>query len=112
VVSLRYVIVAGWAAAVVLAIVFMPPLSAASGGLTGLIPPGSAAAHAEADASKLFGYPIDAAVAVVQRDPHGMPTTTRDRAIRQAIAVDRGLSGQPGGSGPRRRSGRPPRPPP
>jgi RND superfamily putative drug exporter len=95
VVSLRYLIVGGWAAAVVLAIMFLPPLSAtSSGGLSDLIPPGSAAAHAEADAARLFGFPIDAAVAVVQRDPHGMPAATRDRAIRQAVAVDRRLSGQ------------------
>jgi len=80
---------------VVLAIMFLPPLNAtSSGGLSDLIPPGSAAAHAEADAAHLFGFPIDAAVAVVQRDPHGMPAATRDRAIRQAIAVDRRLSGQ------------------
>ena len=85
VVSLRYLIVGGWAAAVVLAIMFLPPLSAtSSGGLSNLIPPGSAAARAEADA----------AVAIVQRDPHGMPAATRDRAIRQAVAVDRRLSGQ------------------
>ena len=95
VVSLRYLIVGGWAAAVVLAIMFLPPLSAtSSGGLSDLIPPGSAAAHAEADAAHLFGFPIDAAVAIVQRDPHGMPAATRDRAIRQAVAVDRRLSGQ------------------
>src|SRR5690348_6022020 len=74
---------------------FLPPLSAtSSGGLSDLIPPGSAAAHAEADAARLFGFPIDAAVAVVQRDPRGMPAVTRDRAIRQAVAVDRRLSGQ------------------
>ena len=97
VVSLRYLIVGGWAAAAVLAILFLPPLSATSaGGLSDLIPPGSAAAHAESDAARLFGFPIDAAVAIVQRDPHGMPTATRDRAIRQALAVDRRLSGQPG----------------
>ena len=96
-VSLRYLIVGVWAAAVVLAILFLPPLSAtSSGGLSDLIPPGSAAAHAESDAARLFGFPIDAAVAIVQRDPHGMPAATRDRAIRQAIAVDRRLSGQPG----------------
>jgi putative drug exporter of the RND superfamily len=95
VVSLRYLIVGGWAAAVVLAIMFLPPLSAtSSGGLSNLIPPGSTAAHAEADAARLFGFPIDAAVAIVQRDPHGMPAVTRDRAIRQAVAVDRRLSGQ------------------
>jgi putative drug exporter of the RND superfamily len=95
VVSMRYVIVAGWAAAVVLAIVFLPALSAASG-LSELIPPGSAAAHAESDAGRLFGFPLDAAVAIVQRDPHGLTPATQDRAFRQAIAVDRGLSGRPG----------------
>jgi RND superfamily putative drug exporter len=95
VISLRYFIVAGWGAAVVAAIVFLPPLSATSGGLSDLIPPGSAAAHAESDAARLFGFPLDAAVAIVQRDPHGLPAATQDRAIRQAIAVDRNLSGQP-----------------
>ena len=95
VVSLRYLIVGGWAAAVVLAIMFLPPLSAtSSGGLSNLIPPGSAAARAEAHVAHLFGFPIDAAVAIVQRVPHGMPATVRDRAIRQAIAVDRRLSGR------------------
>jgi RND superfamily putative drug exporter len=98
VVSLRYLIVGGWVAAVVLAIMFLPPLSAtSSGGLSDLIPPGSAAARAEADVARLFGFPIDAAVAIVQRDPHGMPAAVRDRAIRSAIAVDRRLSGQPEG---------------
>jgi RND superfamily putative drug exporter len=98
VVSLRYVIVGGWAAAVVLAIMFLPPLSAtSSAGLSDLIPPGSAAARAEAHVAHLFGFPIDAAVAIVQRAPHGMPATVRDRAIRQAIAVDRRLSGQSDG---------------
>jgi RND superfamily putative drug exporter len=98
VVSLRYLIVGGWAAAVVLAIMFLPPLSAtSSAGLSDLIPPGSAAARAEAHVAHLFGFPIDAAVAIVQRAPHGMPATVRDRAIRQAIAVDRRLSGQSDG---------------
>jgi RND superfamily putative drug exporter len=95
VVGLRYLIVGGWAAAVVLAIVFLPALSAASG-LSELIPPGSAAAHAESDAGRLFGFPLDAAVAIVQRDPHGLAPAIQDRTFRQAIAVDRGLAGQPG----------------
>lgn len=96
VVSLRYLIVLGWAAVAVLAIMFLPPLSASStGGLSQLVPPGSAAARAEADAARLFGFPIDAAVAVVQRDPHGLPAATRDRALRQALSADRQLPGQP-----------------
>ena len=97
VVSLRYLIIGGWCAAVVAAILYFPPLStASSGGLSELIPPGSAAARAEGNAVRLFGFPLDASVAIVQRDPHGMPAATQDRAVRQAIAVDRGLAGQPG----------------
>ena len=90
VVGLRRLIIAGWAAAVAAAIVFLPPLNAATGGLSELIPPGSPAAHAESDASRLFGFPLDAAVAIVQRDPRGLPTAAQVRAVRQALAADRG----------------------
>ena len=89
VVGLRLLIIAGWAAGGAAAIVFLPPLNATTGGLSELIPPGSPAAHAEADASKLFGFPLDAGVAVVQRDPRGLPTATQVRAVRQALAADR-----------------------
>jgi RND superfamily putative drug exporter len=93
VVGLRLFIIAGWVAAVAAAIVFLPPLNATTGGLSELIPPGSPAAHAETDAGKLFGFPIDAAVAVVQRDPRGLPTATQVRAVRQALAADRTVGG-------------------
>ena len=96
VVGLRLLIIAGWAAAVAAAIVFLPPLNPSTGGLSELIPPGSPAAHAESDASRLFGFPLDAAVAVVQRDPRGLPTATQVRAVRQALAADRGVTGQLG----------------
>jgi putative drug exporter of the RND superfamily len=97
VVALRYLIIGGWIAALALAVVFLPPLAATSSGqLTDLIPANTAAASAEADAARLFGAPLDAPVAVVQRDPHGMPRAALDRAVRQAIDVDRALSGQPG----------------
>jgi len=94
VVGLRWFVVAGWAAGVAAAIVFLPPLNAGSSGLPNLIPPGSPAAHAEADASRLFGFPIDAGVAIVQRNPHGLPAATLDRSVRQAVAVDRTLASQ------------------
>jgi RND superfamily putative drug exporter len=96
VVSLRLLIIAGWAAAVAAAIVFLPPLNPTTSGLSELIPPGSPAAHAESDASRLFGFPLDAAVAVVQRDPRGLPTATQVRAVRQALAADRQVAGQLG----------------
>jgi RND superfamily putative drug exporter len=96
VVGLRLLIIAGWAAAAAAAIVFLPPLNPSTGGLSELIPPGSPAAHAESDASRLFGFPLDAAVAVVQRDPRGLPTVTQVRAVRQALAADHGVTGQLG----------------
>jgi putative drug exporter of the RND superfamily len=94
-VSLRLLIIAGWAAAVAAAIVFLPPLGT-SNGLSELIPPGSPAAQAESDATRLFGFPLDAGVAVVQRDPQGLPTATQVRAVRQALAADRTVGGQLG----------------
>jgi len=97
VVSLRWLIIGGWAAAVAAAIVFLPPLNPTSSAtLSQLIPPGSPAAQAESDVTRFFGFPIDAAVAVVQRDPHGMPQATQYRAIRQAVTVDQELAGTSG----------------
>jgi putative drug exporter of the RND superfamily len=97
VVSLRLLVIGGWAAAVAAAIAFLPPLNPTSSAtLSELIPPGSPAAQAESDVTRLFGFPLDAAVAVVQRDPHGLPTATQYRAVRQAIAVDQGLAGASG----------------
>jgi len=97
VVSLRWFVIGGWAAAVAAAIVFLPPLNPTSSTtLSQLIPPGSQAAQAEGDVTRLFGFPLDAAVAVVQRDPHGMPKAIQYRAVRQAITVDQELAGTSG----------------
>ena len=95
VVALRWFIIGGWIAALALAVHFLPPLNAtASGGLDALIPQNTPAASTEAEAVRLFGAPLDAPVAVVQRDARGMPKAALDRSVRQAIAVDQALSGQ------------------
>jgi RND superfamily putative drug exporter len=92
VVGLRYLIVAGCIAALLLAVAFLPPLAtASSGGLSALIPKNTAAAGAETDATRLFGAPLDAPVAIVQRNPRGMPKAALDRSVRSAITVDRTL---------------------
>ncbi len=97
IVALRFFIIGGWIAALALAVHFLPPLTAtASGGLDALIPANTPAASAEADAARLFGAPLDAPVAVVQRDARGMPKAALDRSVRQAITVDQALSGHPG----------------
>ena len=91
IVGLRFPLVLGWAAAVVAAVLFLPPLPS-SGGLPDLIPAGSPAAHADADAARLFGYPLEAGVAIVQRDPHGLPPPVVDQTARAALAYDRKAS--------------------
>ena len=97
IVSLRFFIIGGWIAALALAVHFLPPLTAtASGGLNALIPTNTPTASAEAEAARLFGAPIDAPVAIVQRDARGMPKAALDRSVRQAIEVDQALSRLPG----------------
>jgi putative drug exporter of the RND superfamily len=91
VVGLRFPLILGWAAAVVAAVLFLPPLPS-SGVLSDLIPAGSPAAHADADAARLFGYPLEAGVAIVQRNPHGLPPSVVDKTARTALAYDRKAS--------------------
>ena len=85
----RYLILLGWIAAAVAATLYLPPLSTASG-VGGLIPSGAPALRAEYDAARVFGLPLTAQAAVVQRDPRGFPLAVQKRAARQAAAVDTG----------------------
>ena len=66
VVSLRYLIVAGWVAAVAAAVAYLPPLTQSSG-VASLVPPSSPALQAESTATRMFGEPLDAQAIVVQR---------------------------------------------
>jgi RND superfamily putative drug exporter len=91
VVGLRFPLILGYAVAVVAAVLFLPPLPS-SGGFSNLIPAGSPAAHADADAARLFGYPLEAGVAIVQRDPHRLPPSVVDKTARAALAYDRNPS--------------------
>lgn len=89
VVALRFPILIGWIAAAVAATLFLPGI-AASGGIGGLIPPGSPALKAEADAARLFGEPLASAqVAVVQRDPGRFPPSVEPPGYRINIASRR-----------------------
>jgi RND superfamily putative drug exporter len=88
VVGLRFPLILGWAVAVVAATAFLPPLPS-SGGLADLIPAGSAAAHADADATRLFGYPLEAGVAIVQRDARGLPPSVVQTTAHAAVGYDR-----------------------
>jgi RND superfamily putative drug exporter len=92
VVGLRFPLILGWAAAVVAALLFLPPLSSSGGGLSDLIPAGSPAAQADASAARLFGYPLEAGIAIVQSHPHDLPQAVVDKTARAALNYDRHAS--------------------
>ncbi len=89
IVAARYLILLGWIAVAVAVTLYLPPL-AASSGVGGLIPSGAPALRAEYDAARIFGLPLTAQVAVVQRDPSGFSLALQEHAARQAAAVDTG----------------------
>jgi len=68
IVGARYLILVAWIAAAAAATLYLPPL-ATSSGVGGLIPSGAPALRASYDAARIFGLPLTAQVAVVQRDP-------------------------------------------
>jgi RND superfamily putative drug exporter len=89
IVAARYLILLAWIAAAVAVTLYLPPL-AASSGVGGLIPSGAPALRAEYDAARIFGLPLTAQVAVVQRDPRRFPLATVKHAARQAAVMDTG----------------------
>jgi RND superfamily putative drug exporter len=98
VVAARYLILLAWIAAAVAVTLYLPPLTA-SNGVSGLIPPDSPALRASYDAARIFGLPLTAQVAVVQRDPHRFPLARQEHAARQAAAVDSGRAAPIAGLG-------------
>jgi RND superfamily putative drug exporter len=89
VVRWRYLVLAGWVGATVLATVFLPGISS-SGALGNLIPKNSAALQTEVDATRLFGLPLTSGVEVVQRDPRRFPLAVQKHAAQVAADVDQG----------------------
>ena len=71
IVAFRYLIVVAWIAAIAGAVRYLPALAPA-GGVASLVPPTAPALQAEATATKTFGAPLDAEVAVVQRAAPGL----------------------------------------
>src|SRR5215469_9712162 len=97
VVSLRYVIVAGWIAVVAAAVTNLPALTQSSG-VASLVQAGSPAVRAEYTATRLFGEPLDAQAIVVQRAASGLPVLVQEAAVRNAVNLDAGRPDpRPGG---------------
>ena len=94
VVTARYLVVLAWIAAVVAAIRFLPAL-APSNGVASLVPPNAPALLAEATATRTFGEPLDAQVAVVQRSARGLSSSVQVDAVRDAANLDTGRATGP-----------------
>ena len=89
VVSSRYVIVAGWIAAAVAAVLWLPQLHRSNGGaLSDLVAKSSPALHEEARSAQLFGSPITPDTMVVQRDPAGLTKDEQKHVVNRALRID------------------------
>jgi RND superfamily putative drug exporter len=89
IVAARYLVVVAWIAAVVAAIKFLPALTP-SNGVASLVPENAPALQAEATATRTFGEPLDAQVALVQRNAKGLSSSMQVSAVRDAVNVDTG----------------------
>ena len=91
VVHLRFLVVAAWVAAAVLATIYLPPISEADGStLTSMLPKDSAAVATERSIARIFGVPLFSRLEVVQRDPHGLSPAAQARVVTRAAALDTG----------------------
>ncbi len=89
VVTCRYVIVAGWIAAAVAAVLWLPQLHRSNGGaLSDLVAKSSPALHEEARSAQLFGSPITPDTMVVQRDPAGLTEDEQKHVVNRALRID------------------------
>jgi putative drug exporter of the RND superfamily len=91
VVALRYLILLGWVVAVGAAALYLRPLAPSdSGSAASLVPASSPALRAEATSTAIFGAPLDAQVAVVQRNARGLSPAVQENAVRRAVDTDTG----------------------
>lgn len=87
----RYAIIAFWVALTVAVTVALPSVQEAQVGALGdLVPNNAAAVEAEARSFELFAFPLLSRTVVVQRDRGGLSAAGQARALRDAIAVNRG----------------------
>jgi putative drug exporter of the RND superfamily len=90
-VRLRLLVVPAWILAAVLATTQLPSFTdRASSELGGLVPTHSQSATVEAQGVRAFGTPLLSRVAIVQRDAGGLSRDAQERALRRAVAIDRG----------------------
>ena len=89
-VALRWIIVVGWVAGAVLAVVLLPPLAPRSGGISDITSSDNPAIVAETRAAQAFGFPVLSRTMLVQHDPAGLPQPVVQKAYEAARSLRRG----------------------
>lgn len=90
VVWLRWLIVAAWLAATAAAMVYLPALGQGGSDLGQLVSVDNPAVRSEVRSFERFGLPLLSRIAVVQRDPDGLPASVQAEALTRARAVSEG----------------------
>lgn len=89
-VRLRWLVVAFWVAAVGAAVLLLPAMGSSGSDLNELVSSDNPAVQSEVRSLDKFGFPLLSRVAVVQRNPEGLPLATQAEAVTRARAVSRG----------------------
>ncbi|MFL6153772.1 MAG: MMPL family transporter [Ornithinibacter sp.] len=95
VVTLRWFVVLGWAAACLAAVLVLPSTGQQSD-LGGFAPPNSKAIATERASAEAFGFPLLSRTVLVQRNPAGLSTGAQERAVERAVGVAEGTIGDVG----------------
>src|SRR5205814_5474803 len=89
VVALRFLILPAWIVAAVAAVDYLPAFNTQSAsGLGAIVPEHSVAIDTEKRSLREFDFPVLSRIAVVQRNPHGLPPLTQLRVIARAVQLD------------------------
>ena len=95
VVTFRWLVVIGWAAAGVAAALWLPADSQRTD-LGGFAPPDSRAIATERASAQAFGFPVLSRTVLVQRDEAGLSRAAQERVVERAVAVAKGGAGDVG----------------
>src|SRR5689334_14468730 len=90
VVALRWPIVAAWVAAAVASVLYLPAVGQGGSDLQSLVSADNPAVRSEVRSLQKFGFPLLSRVAVVQRNPAGLPDATVTKAVQRARDVGTG----------------------
>src|SRR5207247_9811947 len=86
VVALRFLILPPWLAAAAAAVTYLPAFDTSSAsGLGAIVPEHSVAVATEQRSLHEFDLPLLSRIAVVQRNPQGLPLLTQLRAVARAL---------------------------